>query len=695
MAEIDKRVKTICATCSVGCGIEVEVKDNRPVRVSSNKEAAIAGICPKGAAAPEWYDIGLKRRLVRSMQKVDGGWKEISSEEAIIVIADRLKELARKYGPQTLSTHVGGMPPVPDWHYFRQRFALAYGTENNTSPRSYCFAANSMADCLTFGDGIWVSPTIGNTRCMVIWGANPTGSVPPVGVTMRKIQEQGIKSIVVDPRRTRLAANATLHIQPRPSSDGALALGLMNVIILEKLYDEAFVRRWTVGFDQLAERVKDYPPEKVADITWVPVDKIIEFARTYANTKPATIFRGDTFCNMDNGFQAARAICALIAITGNVDVPGGSFLCREEAFGGMADEEFPKEERPKVRAVGGGDEYPLFWNYEREASFGSVLNAIITGKPYPIKAMIIQASNPVLSAGDSNKVKRALQSLDFLVVHDIYFTETCQFADIVLPAATFLEKQEILAQWARSLLLPVVPIIEPPQDCWPEWKFWFELAKKMGYERYFPWKDIREAQNHILKVGGLGVTVEELERHPGGFYFVPREWRKFEKAGKFGTPSGKIELYSEALKRAGDDPLPTYREPAESPLSRLDLAKNYPLVLITGERLLPYPHTFFRDLPKMKALCPEPLAEINTETAKSLEIENGDTIIIESPRGAVQMKARVTDDIHPRVVSLPHGWGGMANENYLTSHDIRDPFHGFSTFRGLLCRLVNPKVVQH
>jgi anaerobic selenocysteine-containing dehydrogenase len=685
MEKLRKKATTFCQICTSRCPIEVEIEDNRPVKIK-----AIRDICPKGVAIPEWYETGLKKRLLHPLQRVNGEWKEISWDEALDAIAKKLRELADKYGTESLAFYGGSFSGLYDAAYFARRFCIAYGTDNYTSGATFCFTPTLLAHAVTFGQMARVD--LAGTKCVVSWGRNHMESHLPMRRIVQKLAKQGVKSIVVDPRRIPIAAEADLHIQLRPGTDSALALGVINVIISEGLYDKEFVGKWTIGFDKLAEHVRDYDPQKVAEITWVPAERIREFARIYATSKPGAIITGNAFYNSDVGFQALRAISVLMAITGNVDVPGASLLFPGMMlFPAVAHDEF--SELPQARAIGGPDEYPLFWRYLKESIFGSIVDAAISGKPYPIKGMIVQWGNPAALGGDKNKLRRALQSLELVVVHDIFWTETCEFADIVLPAATFLERQELYASLGGAMLI-MNQIVEPPEDCWSDTKFWIELARRMGYERYFPWENITEAQNHILKVANIGVTVDYLKEHPEGYQLAETRWRKFEETG-FTTPSGKVEIYSETLEKMGDYPLPTHRESGETPLSAPQLAKRYPLILVTGTRQLPYYHTMLHDVPSLRAACPEPKVEINTETARKLRVENNDMVIVESPRGAIQMKAEVTDNILPGVVAVPHGWGGLSNQSYLTSNDMRDPLNGFPTFKPLLCAVRNLKLSTH
>jgi anaerobic selenocysteine-containing dehydrogenase len=268
-------------------------------------------------------------------------------------------------------------------------------------------------------------------------------------------------------------------------------------------------------------------------------------------------------------------------------------------------------------------------------------------------------------------------------------TETAELADLVLPAPTFLEAQGIYYYVGRPMIVLQNKAIEPPEDCLSDVDFWLRLAKKMGFTDHIPWNNVEEFDNFLLKP--MNLTVDDLRRNPGGIFFSKAgiEWKKYEKEG-FKTPSGKVEIYSQRVADLGGDPLPTYREPVQSPRRRPDLAKSYPLVLITGTRMLEYNASTLRTVPFLKQKIAEGFAEINTETASKLGISDGDMIIIETTFGSARMKAVVTEDIHPQVVSVSHGWWRMANGNLLTGDDleVRDPLTGAAAMRALACRVV-------
>ena len=511
---------------------------------------------------------------------------------------------------------------------------------------------------------------------MMLWGANPYASAEPIaGVITLMKKKRGAKLIVIDPRKTTLAKEADMHAQLRPGTDCALALGLMNVIISEQLYDKSFVENYTVGFDQLVDHVKSYTPEKVEEITWVPASTVRDIARVYATTKPAALAQGISLDQCTNGIQISRAAATLIAITGNINIIGGNYT-----YPSLAGDFLRIPEKVKAKPY---CEYPLYTRIVGEIQDAPLAEGIISEKPYPIKALVIQGSNPILTSPNTNNLKKAYEKLDLLVVVDHFMTDTARLSDIILPPTTFLERADILKVQGRSLVDLRTRVLDPPEDCREDWKIWADLAHKMGYGEYFPWRDVEEVIETILKP--TGITPEQIRETVGGFEFADLDTGNYLKEG-FDTPSGKAEIYSKTMEDHGYPPIPTFEEPSESPISRPDLAKKYPLVLTVGAHVRYYTHSRYRNLPGLRKEMPEPVVEINTKTASDLGISDGDMAIVESLRGSIELKASVTEDILPGAISLLHGWT-EANANLLTDDGARDPVSGFPGFRSLLCNV--------
>jgi anaerobic selenocysteine-containing dehydrogenase len=663
--------KGICRLCQSACGLNVHVEDGRLVRVSAMKEHPVHRLCVKSSAIADW--IYSPRRVTKPLKRRNGEWQETSWDDALGIIAARLGELKAEYGAKSLVVHLGEPLVGTEVPRMAIRFCSLFGTPNYTSGASLCFIAKAIGHGLSVNRRMFpLSPSYKKTKCVVVWGRNPEESKVGEEFEVLAAQKRGAKLIVVDPRATRLAKKADLHIQLRPGTDGALALALMNVIIGEELYDKDFVEKWTLGFDKLKEHVKGYSPEAVAGIVGVPADRIRQFARSYTTTKPATITQGVSLDHCINGVQNSRAVSILIAITGNLDVSGGNTYSYP-----LPQTSLRVKGRVKVEEAIGAD-YPIFTKFVSETTAMPVPDAILTGKPYPVKALIVQACNPVLTWPDSGKVVRALEKLDFLVVSDLFMTETAEMADIFLPATAFLERKIIMdyATKGTPLFMLGQKAIEPPPECKEDWWVWAELGRKMGYADYFPWRDSDELLSYLLKP--TGITLQQLEENPGGIIYGDERQRKYEEEG-FATPSGRVEIFSPTLAAYGYAPLPTFAPPAKPPAE-------YPLNLITGTRTVAFTHSQYRDINKLTKLVPEPLAEINPQSAKEPGIADGEMIIVETPSGSVTLKARVTPDILPEVVSLQHGWA-KANVNLLTTYQPYDPISGYPAFKTVPCRV--------
>lgn len=676
-------IKTDCILCVWGCGINAYVKGGKLVRVEGMTEHPLNQglLCPKGKALVDYvYSL---ERLKHPLKRGNGGWKRISWDEALDIIAEKLQQIKESYGAHALAIFCGSIG-VENYELaaFARRFRGAYGTPNFLSVESNCYRSRILAHQLTFGAFLLEEPE--KAGCVILWGHDPDNSKMPPASKLYQALERGLELIVINPKRTPLAKRG-IHIPIRPGTDCALALGMLNVIISEDLYDKEFVKKCTIGFDKLAEHVKQYPPQKVEKITGVPAKDIKKIARIFARAESASIVQG--ICSLDqqiNGLQTNRALAILQAVTGNVDVPGGWVNVPFPRLGSL---HIKVDEDPI-----GAAEHPLFYRlWGRQSPYGQTMylaDAILTEKPYPIKALIVTGGNPALTLPDSDKTQKALEKLDFLVVMDLFMTETARMADIVLPACSFLERSGVGYVYAVTSGLPYIllrkRVIEPLGECWPDWRFWCELGRRMGYADLFPWQTDEEVIEHWLKPTGL--TIKQLaEQNPVGVFFAEKRYNMAQK-GEFKTPSGKIELYSPTLAEHGYDPLPVYVEPSQSPVSSPELARQYPLILTTGARILEYTHTQMRNVPRLRQQAPEPIAEVHPDTARKYGIADGDTIAVETRKGRIEIKVRVTEDLLPGVVSIPHGWA-EANANLLTEFEPRDPVTGYTQLKVLLCRI--------
>ncbi|MFC2046780.1 molybdopterin-dependent oxidoreductase [Chloroflexota bacterium] len=384
-----------------------------------------------------------------------------------------------------------------------------------------------------------------------------------------------------------------------------------------------------------------------------------------------------------NGVQAIRAIATLIAITGNLDVPGGNIYTSAQKLNGLMTNLRLAERVAKDDTV--GVDYPLFTKFVGETTFLPAIEQMVSGKPYPIKALFTAGNNAALNWPNTNKFRLGRNQLDLMVVIDIFMTDTARMADIVMPGATFMERLEIKDCFGQGVNLVTLAnkAIEPLGNSMEDWRIWAELGKRMGYAEYFPWKNAEELVSHLLEP--TPISLDELKQKPDGIYYAEMEFKKYLRNG-FNTPSGKVEIYSETLKEYGHDPLPAFHEPMESPVSRPDLVEKYPLFFLAGQKTKAYTHSQFRNISSLRKLVPEPLLEINPKTANSLGIGDGDWVKVESLRGGITLKAKFSEDVPPRVVAMQHGWS-EANANYLTDDAARDPISGYPGMRSVMCRV--------
>lgn len=672
-------ISTVCNMCTNHCGINLHVENGRILNVEGNPEHPFHRLCPKPAAIPEF--VHHRDRITEPQKRENNKFKKISWDEAFDFISTRLEKLKSDYGPQSLNIHTGNPFIATQTEKVIRRFADLFGTPNYTSGGGYCFLAKVIGTALTVG-GL-IAPYIPyGSKCMMVWGKNPAETFASEIDNINSNLRNGSKLIVIDPRKTSLAKKADIHAPIRPGTDGALSLGLLNVIIQEELYDKNFVKQWTTGFPELTEIVKDFPPDKVEEITWVPAHIIIKIAKMYSSVKPACISMGVSMDHHSNGIQAIRAISTLIAITGNLEVEGGNILSNP----GVAQKNlrFPEKVEDKKSV---GTEFPIFTKFSGETHVIPVINAMLKETPYPIKGFMCVGCNPAVTWPNTRKVKKAFKNLDFFAVIDLFMTPTARMADIVLPGTTPYEREDLRDAYhtheAISLFLKTNKAIEPVGNSMTDWKIWAELGKKMGYRKYFPWKSTAELMEYLLEPTSF--SLKDVEQNPGGIIYHPKTYTRYLETG-FNTPSKKVEIFSEQLRDLGFSPLPVYKEPIESPINKPELAQKYPLFFTTGARSRAYVHSELRNIRRLRRLSPDPLVDIHPDTASKYQIIDGEWIKVVSDRGTIKIKANITEDIQKNVLSIPMGWN-QANANVLTDHDNQDPISGFPELRAGLCRI--------
>jgi len=674
-----KVVLTDCTLCYHSCGTRVTVQDGRAVKVEGLDAHPLnkGKLCPKGEAALD--NVYHPARLMHPLKKAGGRREQVTWDQALTEIAEKLLRLKDEFGPAVLGVFSGSIGVENlEMAGLTQRFKAAFGSPNFFSVESICYRMRIRTRQITFGK----YPTEElDSNLYILWGHNPDESDFPLRLALEENLKKGAKLVVIDPKRIPLADRADMYLRIRPGTDGAMALAMINVIVDERLYDEEFIAAYTTGFDKLTTHIRRFTPEWAEKITWVRAEAIRKLARLFSQTKGAGIYQGT--CTQDqtaNGTQNSRAFSILQIITGNINNPGGWVISPRLPLGnvGMSVEGEPL----------GADQYPLFYEvWGRKSPYG-VVTCVPESIPERIKAFLVSGGNPLVSMADSNAFREAFNKLDLLVVHDLFMTETGEAAHYVLPACSHLEKWGVAYTYNVCHCLPYLMLrkkaVEPLGECWSEWKFFTELAGRLGMGDKFPWKTEEELIEYELEPTGLTFR-ELLEDKPEGAYYQQKHYGM--EGARFSTPTKKIEIYSDALEHIGFDPLPTYLEPERSPVSSPELLGRYPLILSTGNRNMYYTHGQFRDIEALREKNPEPHAELGPETAARYGIGNGDKVIIETNRGRVLMKARIDERVAEGVLLVPHGWPGDANANLLTDTRCREPIMGYPEVKSLLCAI--------
>ncbi|APR04333.1 molybdopterin-dependent oxidoreductase [Thauera chlorobenzoica] len=692
-------LKSVCRSCHGGCGTLLHVRDGELIKVEGDPDSPLnrGRLCPIGTVTRDlvYHPDRLKYPMRRRGKRGSGEWDRISWDEALDEISERLLAIRAQYGAESIALGTG-----TGRHHIRwvSRFGNALGTPNWCEPGfAQCFHPRVNTCILTMGD-YPVCDFTGDTpaQCILYWGHNPVNSGPD-GETRFNVRDSLAAArhvIVVDPRETELAKRADLWLQLRPGTDDALGLAMLNVIIGEKLYDEPFVREWTHGFDELARHVAQYTPEWAEPITWVAADKIRAAARLFARTKPALLEWGCAIEHTPKCIQTIRALSMLPVLTNNIEVPGGwvfgmhgigRFPSLIEMLSPEANARRLGADRFKMLA-GEGADLPA-------AHIPTLLQAMREGKPYPVKAFLVFGNNTLTTYANSALVYESLMKLDFMVNADLFMTPTAELADIVLPAASWPELDQIagLPTIAANVVLGQQRAVRV-HECKADEEIFVELARRMKLDGCT--EPVREVLDSQLK--GLGLTFQELTER--GFVNIPIQYKKYEEKG-FRTPTGKIELYSTRMEQMGYAPLPYYEEPPESPLSAPEVASEYPLVLTTGGRIPFFFNSEHRQIERVRKARREPRAEIHPDTAAALGIADGDWMWVETRRGRMKQRAKLTTGIDPRVINAEHAWWfpeedgpeygvWKSNVNLLTDNQPPyDPAMGTYQLRALLCRV--------
>jgi len=676
-----KKVQTTCSYCGVGCQLELWVKDNKIVKVrGANGAPNYGSTCVKGRFGHTY--VNRPDRLTKPLIRRNDALEEASWDEALDVVARRLSAIKQEYGPDA----IGGLASATctnEENYLFQKFMRAcIGTNNVDHCARLCHASTVAGLAAAFGSGAMTNSIaeLEHADCILVTGSNTTETHPVIAnLIKRAVRYHGAKLIVVDPRKIDLVKYATLWLRQKGGTDVAWINGMMNVIVHEGLLDEKFISARTEGFEEFRKLVEEYTPDKVEKITGIPAEKIREAARIYGKAQAASIVYAMGITQHTTGTDNVLSLANLAMLTGNIGRPstGVNPLRGQNNVQGACDvgalpNVFPGYQKVTDPAV--REKFEKAWKVKLPEKPGltvvEMMNAAAEGK---IKAMVIMGENPMISDPNLNHVEEALKSLDFLVVQDIFLTETAALADVVLPAASFAETDGTFTNTERRVLL-VRKAIDPPGEAKPDWEIICELATQMGYPMHYVHpSEIMDEIARLTPIYG-GIRYHRLvpdglqwpcptEDHPG---------TKFLHAGKFSRGKGRFHPVD-------------YIPPAELP------NEEYPFLLSTGRILFHY-HTgsMSRRAAALNAYVNAGYAEMNPNDLSRLGIKDGEMIRVRTRRGEIEIKAKATARVAEGSIFIPfHFSEGPANR---LTNDALDPKSKIPEFKVAACRIEKVKI---
>ena len=726
--------------CTSRCGVLATVRDGILTQVNADPDHPNGCICVKGTAAPEivYSPDRLQYPMVRTRPKGDAnpGWVRVTWEQALSLAALRLNDIKENFGAEAVvfsrATTAGSA--AIDYDGWLQRLANAFGSPNLLTSNHICTWNRRVGSKYTYGVAMPL-PDFDNARCMLIWGVNPPATSPAQAARISRARNRGAKLIVIDPRKTTLAAKADCWLRVRPGTDGELAMAMLSVLIEENLFDAEFARRWTnapflvrcdnnqllrqsdvqsigkedphmvwderrggpgvdpqnaallgtfrvtlrngtaVKCQPALQMLKDaavlHAPERSESITTVPAAEVRKAVRLFAKERPSSYCTWVGLEQDNDAMQTNRAVCCFYALTGQFDQRGSNVLFAITPTNSIYGRELLPKEKADLRL--GVEQHPLGPPTDPGlVQAAGVYEAILTGRPYPIKAMIAFGTDPLLGHGDSLRGKTALEALEFYIHVDTIVNPSANFADLLLPAASCWEREALMTSfevaedtlnWAQLRPAAAKPVGESRSDI----DIIFALAKRLALSEQFFDGDLEAALNHQLAPSNL--SVRELRQSPVGLRAnVTTRHRKYAEAdaqtGKpigFDTPTRKIEIYSTSFAKAGYPPLPQFQ-------ARKPDNESYPLTL-TFFRDIHFCDEQHRNVPRLRRKVPEPFLEIHPSTANAQEINDGDWIFLETANGRVKLKAKFNEALHPSVVATVYGWWQACEKLKLSGHD--------------------------
>ncbi len=706
--------KGICGICPAGCWVEVGLREGKLETLRADPDHPLGMMCRRGMHAPEivYSEHRLCHPLKRVGPKGTREFERITWDQAYETIVETLNGIKRESGPEAVSIYTGrGAFELSLCDMYQPKdvavssasnVLFPFGSPNTMGVGALCYVSFAMlAPGVTLGCMLQnMFLDIENAETLVVWGANPATDSPPLDmIRLEAAAARGAEIIVIDPRKTETAERCGARWIPvRPGSDGALALSIIDVMISEELYDEDFAQNWCHGFEELQTYVQHFTPEVVEPVTGVSAATIRDLAQRICEAAGACPIMYTGLEYADSGAQAIRAVLTLFALAGQLDVPGGIGLA-------MLGTHFPinracNQPNPNPARAVARDKFPLYTAYRGEAHASGLVDSVLSGDPYRIRALIIHGASLLTSWPQTAVWRQTLSELDFVVSIDRQLSADSAYADIVLPATTMFEIDSYMVYGPIFRLRE--KLVEPVGEARNDYLIMAELAARLGYGHLYP-----QTEEDLIRFAlkGSGYSLEEVKA-AGGWVRIPTpmmEYKKWLKGGLradrkpgFETPTGKFEIWSTTLEDFGYDPLPKYCEPREGPLASPDVADEFPLVFTSGARLQTDFRSQHHGIAGLVKDAPEPVVELHVGDAKERSIRTGDLVEVQTPRGSVPFRARVTDRIIAGAVECNMGGGGAVgphawrewNVNDLTDIDNYDEISGFPVYKALLCDVV-------
>lgn len=673
----------ICGLCGSSCLIDATVENGQIVEVQkATGHPHVKGkLCVRGAALKQYihHKDRLQYPMKRTGPKGTHQFERITWEEAYKIIADRLTATKAESGAKSTIFYCGH----PKWYrQFYAELAAQYGSPNFCTESSTCRQAAQMCWELVYGGSF--ATDFKECATLLVWTKNNAYSEAGDMGGIATVKERGANIIVVDPRITPTTNMATIHLQLIPGTDGALALGIANVIISEGLEDKEFIEKYTFGYEEYKAYAAQFTPEKTEEITGVPKEKIIAAARMIATAGPCSLMTSScSVVHCTNGVQNFRAVLMLSALTGNFDRPGGNHA--SDAPRAMLNTS-PHNlvMRPDIDDDITNDMFPVWRDViNNESQSIRLADNILNSDPYPIRNLISFGMNAQMWPRP-DRIIEALKAVEFSVAVELFWNESCEYADVVLPCTAACERDEVLSlpgNWIRF-----IPKLLDPEEKKSDVEIIMGIANALGLEgKMISMKSHDDYLNYILAPTGL--TLDELKAEPDGVKAkktVTGSLYNYETGLK--TPSGKVEFVSNVIARYADrpyyDPLPVYHDWRDTVGDR----EKYPMVLVTGGRKPQLFHSRTYRMKWISNLEPHTVAVIGIKDAERLDVKDGDAVTVETPVGKLDYMVSIDSGVLPGVVHIVHD-DGEQNVNLLMEDTYIDPISGFPGFRSFICNI--------